>query len=340
MDGWRGIGAGVPSKDFKRSTETEPKMAKRDPYSVLGVNRSASDEEIKSAYRKLARRHHPDVNNNSRTSESKFKEVSEAYEILADKEKRRKYDMFGHEGLSANAQGFNEASYGASGFKKGSFGGFNFNNFSGSGDFGVFEDVFSDFFRSQNSRRSKKFGPARGTDLEYELTIDFYQSYQGVSAIVTIMDRKINVHIPAGVDSGSRVRVPGQGAPGLRGGPPGDLYLTLLVTPHPFFKREGDDIQTTLPITLTEAILGAKIEVPGPDGRLLLKVPEGTQSGTSFRFRGKGFPSVKSDARGDFYVTAQVMIPANIDHVSKELLAEFAKRNPVNPRQGLWDRTY
>jgi curved DNA-binding protein len=313
-------------------------MAKRDPYSVLGVNRSASDEEIKRAYRKLARRHHPDVNSSSKSSESKFKELSEAYEILNDKEKRRKYDLFGHEGLNANFGGYNDAPYGRPDFKKSGFG-YNFNNFSGAGEYGVFDDLFSDFFKSDNNRRSRKFGPTRGSDLEYQLTVDFSQSYHGVSAIVTILDRRINVHVPAGVDSGSRIRVPGQGAAGLRGGPSGDLYLDIMVAPHPFFRREGDNVMSALPITISEAILGAKIEVPSPDGRLLLRIPQGTQSGTIFRFRDKGFPNLKTSKRGDFFVTAQVMIPEGIDQVSKELLAEFERRNPMNPRGSLWHRT-
>ncbi|MBI5251917.1 MAG: DnaJ domain-containing protein [Desulfomonile tiedjei] len=313
-------------------------MSKRDPYSILGVNRSAADDEIKSAYRKLARRYHPDMNSNSKAAESKFKELSEAYEILSDKEKRRRYDLFGHEGLNANLHDFNDASYRKSGFKRSGFG-YNFNGYSGTGDHGVFDDIFSDFFRPDNNRRTRRFGPTRGSDLEYELTVDFLQSYHGVSAIVTILDRKINVHVPAGVDSGSKIRVPGQGAAGLRGGPSGDLYLGVVVTPHPLFRRDGDNIMSMLPITISEAILGAKIEIPGPEGRLLLRVPRGTQSGTIFRFRSKGFPSLKTSERGDLYVTAQVMIPEGIDQVSKELLAEFERRNPINPRRGIWDRT-
>ncbi len=247
-------------------------------------------------------------------------------------------DLFGHEGLAGSFQDFNGASYGRPGFKRDGFG-YNFNSFSGNANHGVFDDLFSDFFKSDNGRRSRKFSPSRGSDLEYELTVDFHQSFHGVSAIVTILDRKINVHVPAGVDSGSKIRVPGQGAAGLRGGPPGDLYLNVLVTHHPFFRREGDNVTSALPITISEAILGARIEIPSPDGRLLLKIPQGTQTGTVFRFRDKGFPSLKNGVRGDFYVTAQVMIPEGIDQVSKELLVEFERRNPTNPRRSLWDRT-
>jgi DnaJ-class molecular chaperone len=313
-------------------------MAKRDPYTVLGVSRSASDEEIKKAYRKLARRHHPDLNNSSKASEARFKELAEAYELLADNDKRRRYDMFGHEGLDSTATGygsaggrgpFGQAGYGRSGF------GFDFGSFSGSSKRGIFDDIFSEFFRADADSRDRRRRPARGDDLEYELTIDFDQAYQGASAVVRILERKINVHIPAGVDSGSRIRVPGQGAPGRHGGPPGDLFLDIIVSPHRFFRREGDHVFLAIPITIGEAILGTKVEIPGPDGRLILRIPAGTQSGTNFRFKGKGFPSLRGGVRGDLYVTAQVVVPNHVDSVSRDLLAEFERRNPIKPRQGL-----
>ncbi len=311
-------------------------MSKRDPYQVLGVSRSASDEEIKRAYRKLARRHHPDLNNNSKASEARFKELAEAYELLADSEKRRRYDMFGYEGLDATAGSygsargpFGQAGYGRSGF------GFDFGSFRGSSKHGIFDDIFSEFFRADADQRNRKRRAARGDDLEYELAIDFDQAYRGASAVVRILERKINVHIPAGVDSGSRIRVPGQGAPGRHGGPPGDLFLDIMVAPHPYFRREGDHVFLAVPITIGEAILGTKVEIPGPDGRLILKIPPGTQSGTNFRFKGKGFPSLRGGGRGDLYVTAQVVLPSRVDSVSRDLLAEFERRNPINPRQGL-----
>ena len=310
-------------------------MTKNDPYRVLGVNRGASEEEIKRAYRRLARRHHPDMNNNSKAAEGRFKEVSEAYEILSDAEKRRLYDRFGHEGMNPGFTGFGasgtKSPFGQHGFPYGGYG-FNLGRSSGGG---VFEEIFSEFFRNHSGRSYGGGRPAVGRDLEYGLKVDFIQAYQGVHAFVTVMDRKIDVHVPAGVDTGSRIRVPGQGTPGSRGGPPGDLYLDITVEPHEFFRRQGAGIYLSLPITIGEAILGAKVEIPGPDGRLSLRIPPGTQSGTSFRFKGKGFPSLKDKIRGDFFVTANVIIPEKMDSVSHDLVAEFERRNPIDPRKGL-----
>jgi DnaJ-class molecular chaperone len=313
-------------------------MAKRDPYNVLGVSRSASDEEIKKAYRKLARRHHPDLNNNSKASETRFKELAEAYEVLADSEKRRRYDMFGYEGLDVTGQGYGSSAgsgpFRAAGFGRAGFG-YGFDGFTGSSKRGIFDDIFSEFFRADADARHRRRRPSRGDDLEYELTIDFFQAYHGASATVRILERRINVHIPAGVDTGSRIRVPGQGAPGRHGGGPGDLFLDIIVTPHRFFRREGDHIFFAIPVTIGEAVLGTKVEIPGPDGRLILRIPPGTQSGTNFRFKGKGFPSLRGDGKGDLYVTTHVVVPHNVDSISRELLTEFERRNPINPRQGL-----
>jgi DnaJ-class molecular chaperone len=307
-------------------------MAKRDPYRVLGVSRTASEEEIKSAYRRLARVHHPDMNKNSKSSESRFREISEAYEILSDKERRRAYDRFGHEGVDG-FQGFRSENP----FARAGFGGRDFNfRFGGSGSSGhrVFDDYFADLFGTAGARDTKR-SASKGDDLEYDLTVTFDQAYHGVSATVRVLERRIDVRIPPGVDTGSVVRVPGQGAPGRRGGAPGDLYLNITVLPHKVFRREGNDIHLTLPISVAEAILGARVEIPGPEGRLALKIPAGTQAGTVFRFRGKGFPALKDDGRGDLYVTAQIVIPSRVNPASESLVAEFDRLNPMNPREGL-----
>jgi DnaJ-class molecular chaperone len=307
-------------------------MVKRDPYSILGVSKVASDDEIKSAYRRLARRHHPDMNNNDKSSETKFKEISEAYEILSDKEKRLSYDRFGYSGVDGS-QGFRPGDpFGASGFARPGFT-FKFGGQKSSGH-RVFDDTFSEFFETVSNRGYSRFG-LKGDDLEYDLTITFEQAYHGVSATVSVLEHRINVHIPAGVETGSVIRVAGQGAPGRRGGRPGDLFLNITVSSHRIFRREGNDIYLNLPISFPEAILGAKVEIPAPNGRLMLKIPAGTQSGTSFRFRGKGFPSLKKERRGDYYVTTQIVIPDRVDSSSKDLVAEFARLNPTNPRQSL-----
>ena len=313
-------------------------MAKRDPYSVLGVSRSASEGEIKKAYRRLARQYHPDMNRNSKTAEVRFKEISEAYEILNDPEKRQRFDMFGHEGVHSDFGGFGSSTgrnpfegmrFGNSGF------GFNFGNFSGNTKHGFFEDVFSEFTRAGPGRGGRRRPVSEpGRDLEYNLTIDFHQAYEGLSAEVRVLDKRIDVRIPAGVDTGSRIRVSGQGGPGLRGGRPGDLYINVRVAPHEYFRRESNDIHLTVPITFGEAVLGARVELPGPDGRLALRIPPGTQSGTNFRFREKGFPDLKRKSRGDFYVTVHITVPEHIDAASRDLVAEFERRNPHNPREG------
>jgi DnaJ-class molecular chaperone len=313
-------------------------MAKRDPYSVLGVSRAASEAELKRAYRKLARQYHPDMNGNSKVAEVRFKEISEAYEILSDQEKRQRYDMYGHEGVNADFGGFG-SSTGRNPFEGVRFGNrgysFNFGNFSGNTGQGFFEDVFSEFQRAGGGRGARRPSAQPGKDIEYNLTVDFLQAYQGMAAELSILDRRIDVRIPAGVDNGSKVRVAGQGAPGLRGGRPGDLYLNIRVTPHEYFRREAHDIHLTVPITFGEAVLGARVELPGPEGRLALKIPAGTQSGTNFRFKGKGFPDLKgTKSRGDFFVTVQIAVPDTIDSASRDLVAEFERRNPHDPRKG------
>lgn len=313
-------------------------MRKPDPYRVLGVDQTASDQEIKRAYRKLARQHHPDMNANSRASEIRFREVVEAYEVLGDPEKRKMYDLYGHQAVN---RGFSEyeARRRRPDFRYGDFGDRNFNydfrDYSGAGDRGVFEDFFSEFFRSSSGRGSRRYGPSAGSDLSYDLTIDFFQAYHGVTASISILEKTLEVLIPPGVDTGSRIRVAGMGAPGIRGGRAGDLFLSITVLPHRLFRREGEHIYLEVPITFAEAALGARVEIPGPECRLSLRIPAGTQPGTIFRFKGKGFPKLKSKARGDFLATVRVVVPDDLDPVSRELLAEFQRRNSGNPRRNL-----
>jgi curved DNA-binding protein len=309
-------------------------MIELDPYFVLGVGRSASEEEIRKSYRALARMYHPDVNGNSESSQARFREIAQAYEILRDRVRRGIYDRENPQFAKPTPK-------------------------SAPGQTG--SSVRSGFFRKPRAPRTSVFSRARGaagsgkagtdthpgtgsqprktwakgSDVDFDLAIDFVQALQGVSVELKILDRAVEVHIPAGVDTGARMRIPGQGAPGLRGGPNGDLFLNISVREHKLFRREGEDIHLDIPISIGEATLGTEIDISGPEGLLRLKIPPGTQSGTKFRYKGKGFPSPAAKKRGAFYVNAHVVIPGEIDSVSRDLLIEFEKRNPLPFRRGL-----
>jgi curved DNA-binding protein len=324
-------------------------MKKPNPYGVLGVSRTASSEEIKKAYRRLARRYHPDLNAGNAGAEAKFKDLSEAYEILADQSRRRRFDLYGHDDSSDAFQGFgypgNRArnppherpGFGHSFRQHGRQSDWDSFRDTSSGQ-SAFEDILFDILWGQGRTRTRRPHAQKGSDLESRLAVDFEHSYHGVTIEVRVLDRTISVRIPGGVDTGSKVRLPGQGAPGLQGGSPGDLYLTIEVNPHAYFQRQGKDLHLEVPLTVGEAILGAHVEIPSLSGVLVFKVPAGTQSGTVFRLRGKGFPSLKNETRGDFVVTARILIPEFTDPVSRELLAEIERRNPLNPRAALWHR--
>lgn len=324
-------------------------MKKPNPYDVLGVSRIASADEIKRAYRRLARRYHPDLNAGNAAAEAKFKELSEAYEIVGDQARRRKFDLYGHDDGPDVFQGFDYARNRTrnTGYERTGFG-FGFGQYGrpsssdyfrdGSSGQSPFEDILFDILWGQGRNRTRRPYGQKGSDLEYRLAVEFEHSYHGVTVEVRVLDKVMSVRIPGGVETGSKVRVPGQGAPGLRGGSAGDLYLNIEVHPHAYFQRQGKDLHLEVPLTIGEAILGAHVEIPSLSGLLVLKVPAGTQSGTVFRLRGKGFPSLKNELRGDFVVTARILIPEYTDPVSRELLAEIERRNPMNPRATLWHR--
>ncbi|MEJ2068312.1 MAG: DnaJ C-terminal domain-containing protein, partial [Deltaproteobacteria bacterium] len=287
-------------------------MAKRDYYEVLGLDRSASTEEIKKAYRKLARKYHPDLNPGDPNAEEKFKEVSEAHEFLTDPEKKKMYDQFGHAafdggmgGAGAGGGGFgNWRRYSGTG---GDFDGFDFNIFTdgSGGGFGSFSDIFSELFGGGGGRRSYARRPRRGEDVHYTMEIDFTAAIKGTTAAISIKTEKgnehLNVTIPPGVNNGSKVRLKGKGHPGTNGGPPGDLFIITKVKPHPYFRREGDDILVDVPITITEAALGAQVTIPTVDGPTRLTIPQGIQGGQKLRLKGKGVPHLKGSGRGDMY---------------------------------------
>lgn len=356
-------------------------MSKRDYYEVLGVPRDASQEEIKKAYRRLARKYHPDANPDDPSAVEKMKEINEAYEVLGNPEKRAKYDQFGH--MGEQAQGF------------GGFG-----NFGGDfGGFDAFGSIFDMFFGQGASQASRPAGPERGADLRYDLEIDLEDAAFGAEKELrlnrldtcdtcggtgarpgtapktcpschgtgqvrhtqqtpfgtftristcprcrgegTVIEdpcptchgegkvrklRTISLKVPAGVDSGSRLRVAGEGEAGTRGGPPGDLYVYVHVRPHKLFKRVGNDIHIEIPIGFAQAALGSEVEVPVLGGKTTkLKIPAGTQTGTAFVLNGKGIPNLKGYGRGDQIVTVKVVTPTRLSEKQKELLRQFAE---------------
>lgn len=350
-------------------------MSKRDYYEVLGVSKSASQDEIKKAYRKLSKKYHPDINKEPDANE-KFKEVKEAYEVLSDEGKRSQYDQFGHTDPN---QGF-----GGGGFNGGGFGGF--------------EDIFETFFGGGGTRRRDPNAPRQGADLQYTMTLSFEEAAFGKETDIEIpreetcetcngsgakpgtkpdtckhcqgsgqlnveqntpfgrivnrrvchhcngtgkeikhkcftcggngkvkKRRKIHVKIPAGIDDGQQLRVSGQGEPGVNGGPAGDLYVVFNVRSHEFFERHEDDVYCEMPITFVQAALGDEVEVPTLHGKVKLKVPAGTQTGTKFRMKGKGIPNVRGYGVGDQHVIVQIVTPTKLTEKQKQLLQEFAE---------------
>ncbi len=361
-------------------------MSKRDYYEILGVNKEATETEIKKAYRKLARQYHPDVNPGDKEAEAKFKEVAEAYEVLSDPQKKSQYDQFGHAGMNG----------------QGGFGGGGFNGFGGA-DFGGFGDIFEMFFGGGGRRRN---GPAKGADLKYNLDITFEEAAFGVEKDISVSknetcgkcngsgaapgsepktcgachgsgqvqytqstpfgkfvqtgpceqcrgtgkiienpcptcqgdgivrkSKKIHVKIPGGVDTGSRLRVTGEGEPGQRGGPPGDLYVYIRVKQHKIFVREGNDVICEIPVSFPQLALGDEIEVPTLEGKVKIKVPEGTQTGTFFRLKGKGIPDLHGYGRGDQHVKVVVATPTKLTEEQKDLLRRLADSFGEQPQE-------
>jgi molecular chaperone DnaJ len=388
-------------------------MAKEDFYKVLGVERKAKPEEIKKAYRKLARKHHPDVNPGDKSAEERFKLITEAHDVLSDPKKRSVYDRFGQ-------YSDNLADAAARGAEPGGAGGrsapFDFTGFDwstgtaagGAGNSGggsSFRDIFADLFGgggagAKAEREPPRPMPQRGADIEMPLALSFEEAVTGMTTNITVnrseqcprcngagdtggapvtcptckgagqvqraggrmrfaqecpdcngagrrrppcalchgkgtvpKTESVKVRIPAGVDTGSRVRIPGKGEGGRLGAPPGDLFIITNVGRHTHFTRKGDNIYVTIPVTVPEAALGAKIEVPTVEGKAQLRIPPGTQSGQKFRLRERGVPSLRNpQARGDQFVEVQVTFPKVISEETKELLKRYAQLNSENPR--------
>jgi molecular chaperone DnaJ len=305
-------------------------MAEKDYYDILGVKKSAGPDEIKKAYRGLAKKFHPDKNKGNKEAENKFKELSEAYAVLSDAEKREQYDRLGKEAFrGGGGPGGNPFAGGAN-----PFGGFDFSQFTGAGGgrasarggrrstgAGGFTDIFSDLFGGGGEP-----GPQRGGDLEAELTIDFRDAILGTTMDLVLNGKAIKVKIPEGVSDGQRIRLRGKGAPGNSGGPAGDLNVLIHVRTHPLFERRGDDIYIDLPIKVGEAIRGAEVEVPTIQGPVRARIPAGTQGGQTFRLRGKGVK--KKTTAGDHYYRVEITVPKSAPEDAVQAIDEAYDENP------------
>jgi len=373
---------------------------KKDFYDLLGIKKGASAADIKKAFRKYARKFHPDVNPGDKSAEQKFKEINEAYEILSDPKKRQQYDQFGHAAFDA---GFGQGAGPGGGYGYQGFGGQGAEQFSGGG----FEDIFGSIFGHRGAARPR--GPQKGEDSTYTVEVDLEDAIFGKTMQVDL-DRevmcgtcqgsgaqpgtsprtcttcrgtgtvsqgrgfmqmsqacptclgegvvnpnpckvcggrgilpkreKINVKVPAGVDNGSKVRVAGMGEPGAHGGPAGDVYIITRVRPHFYFERKGDNLYSEARVTMKEAALGEKIEMPTVDGTVMLSLPAGVQTGQQLKLKGKGVPHFGGGGVGDHYVTIKVLTPQAVNDRSRELIAELDRMNPFNPRQDLTFRGF
>jgi molecular chaperone DnaJ len=394
-----------------------PTTTNKDYYATLGVKKTATPEEIRKAFRKAARKYHPDVNPGDKKAEEKFKEISEANDVLSDEKKRKIYDQVGFYSDQidpATAEAYaRQQRTGGGGQPPIDFSGFDFSGFngnpgttqtgSGSSTWGSFKDIFSGIF--SGAQHPQQHGPQPGTDLEYQTTVDFWTAIRGGQARIQINRQEIcptchgqahvggttvcpecngsgqvtqmggrmkfnitcprcngagrvsndcptchgegtvtrsemvDFRIKPGTRDGQRIRLQGKGNAGIGGGPPGDLFLIVRTGSHPVFTRQGDDINITVPVTVAEASLGAKVDVPTIDGRAQLKIPPGTQSGQKLRMRERGVESAQHPGqRGDEIVTVEVAVPHLNDERSREIMRELARLNPDDPRKALFDK--
>ena len=379
-----------------------PTTSKTDYYELLGVSRKASAKDIRNAFRKLARKYHPDLNPGDKAAEEKFKQLQEAYDVLSDSKKRQMYDQYGFYSENMPPGGYPGGADTGGQDVNFNFDGFDFGQAT-SGGGASFRDLFSSFFGGRGGSAVQEEAET-GADLEYRIEIDFWDAVRGaVKKIqITRLDtcqtchgtgaigspqtcptcngsgtiqqqagkmrfnvpctrcggtgklrtacktcggegrvrhtETIDVRIPAGVANGGRVRVPGKGNAGTMGAPAGDLYLAVAVKPHDFFERRGNDLYTKIQVTISEATLGAKIEVPTIDGRSLVRIPPGTNSGKTLRLKEKGVPSARNGARGDQYVEIQVVVPPPTDERVRNLMKELEKVAPADPRKDLFSK--
>jgi DnaJ-class molecular chaperone len=326
-------------------------MAKRDYYDVLGVSKTASADEIRKAHRKLVRQYHPDVNKNNKQAEEKFKEVQEAYDVLSDEHKRRQYDQFGHAGIGAGAAGpggvdpamyeaYRRAQQGRGARQWGSGGvsveDFDPSDFQGAEGFGdIFEQLFGGGRGGTRGRgrTAPPPPPTRGSDIEYPVTLSFEDAARGTTLPLQIRRggqlESIEVKIPAGVKDGSRIRIKGKGDQGA-GGQHGDLYIITTIAPHPYYRRDGLDVLVDVPISMYEALLGTKVEVPTLDGPVTLTIPPGTSSHSKLRIKGRGIERGKE--KGDEFVVIKIIVPKDLNDEEKELVTKLQQKHPINAR--------
>jgi DnaJ-class molecular chaperone len=306
-----------------------------DPYSVLGVKRDASPEDIRKAYRRLAKQWHPDLNPGNKDAESRFKAISAAYDLLNDPDKRARFDR--GEIDASGAEKPQQRFYREYADAPGGAGARRYSSSSGFSDFEDLSGIFADLFGQ--ARGGRGTGQGRGADVRYQLELDFLDAVNGASRRVTLPDgRSLDLTIPSGTADGETLRLRGQGSPGVGGGPGGDAYVEVSVRPHPLFQRQGDDILVELPVSLDEAVLGAKVEVPTIDGAVSLTIPRGTSSGQTLRLRGRGAKRRGKDARGDQLVRVKVVLPANVDGELEDFMKAWRTRHPYDPRAGMRSR--
>jgi curved DNA-binding protein len=306
-----------------------------DYYKVLGINKNATQDEIRAAYRKLARKHHPDLNQNDKEANKRFQQINEANEVLSDPDKRKKYDQYGKDWQHAEAFEKAQQSGGARGRRsQGSYpgGGFSSEDFSGGfGGASGFEDggQFSDFFESlfgRDSSSGSSRSKFRGQDLQAELRLSLADAYKTQQQVITVNGKNIRITIPAGVENGQVIKLKGHGNPGVNKGPNGDLYITFIIEEDSRFRREGNDLYAKFPIDLYTAVLGGDTTVDTLGGKIKLKIKPGTQNGTIMRLKGKGFPFYKKEGEyGDLYLTLEVRLPENLSEKEKALFRELAK---------------
>ena len=316
---------------MRRKGGAMAKSAVRDYYEVLGVPRTATEKEIKSAYRKLARKYHPDLNPGDKAAEARFKELQGAYDVLSDAEKRKKYDQFGPDWEVLSQAGANPG-FGGAGFGHGAPRGTQFEY----GTEGDFSDILNDLFRGAGGfggaggRTGFRTRPRRGEDVEHRVEIGLEEAFFGASRVLEIPTetgtRRLEVKIPAGVRTGSRVRLAAEGGRGIGGGPAGDLYLLVTVRPHATFERKDDDLHTEFPLPLTTAVLGGELQVPTLKGRVALRIPPETQNGQVFRLSGQGMPRTNGTGRGDLFAKVKVVLPTGLTERERDLFLELSRQ--------------